>query len=462
MKKKHVFIPLLAVSIATGTYSQELSGWGYNGNEQLNSNIGSYVLSPAKINNDNWADVSCGYAYAEGIKQDGTLWGWGYNGDGKLGVGYTSITEPISSNIPIQVGTDKDWKTVSCGTTHTMALKNNGTLWGWGSANTYGQIGDGASVPRYSPVQIGTRSDYKQVITTMKATFALMNDGTIWSWGMGFYGELGNGSSSNVPLQIGTDNNWSMIQASDYHTLALKKDGTLWGWGDNEKGNLGDGTKTNKSGPAQIGTENNWVRVACVGLSSYGIKKDGTLWAWGDNQYGQLGIGSTIDKTQPTQIGTETNWYKIFSGNYVVLALKKDGTLWAWGNNKYGMVGNGTKTDQNTPVQILSANTYTRVVAGNTTCMVVTGTDPDSTPTTGLSNIDEEKTELIFSNNGFTVKNTIKNTLVRVLNVEGKILFERKIETDEFISTENLNSGIYIINIKNSRGTMSTKFCKNK
>ena len=460
MKIRSLFILLFAVGITISSYAQELSGWGYNSNEQLNSNIGTYVLSPAKINNDSWRDVSCGYAYAEGIKQDGTLWGWGYNGDGKLGVGYSSITEPISSNIPIQVGTDKDWKTVSCGTTHTMAIKTNGTLWGWGSGNTYGQIGDGTTyIPRLSPVQIGTRNDYKQVITTMKATFALMNDGTIWSWGLGFYGELGNGSSSNIPLQIGTANNWAMIQASDYHTLAIKTDGTLWGWGDNEKGNLGDGTKTNKSEPIQIGTDNNWARVACVGLSSYGIKKDGTLWAWGDNQYGQLGNGSTTDITQPTQIGTETNWYKIFSGNYVVLALKKDGTLWAWGNNKYGMVGNGTKTDQNTPIQILSTNTYARIQASNTTCMILTGIDPES-PTTVLSNMDEEKTEPVLSSNGFTVKNAIKNTLVRIFNIEGKLLFERKIENDEFINTDNLNSGIYIINIENSRGSISTKFWK--
>ncbi len=85
------------------------------------------------------------------LKSVGTLWAWGRNQAGQLGDGTT-----VDKRSPVQIGADKDWVSIAKGTAHTIALKKNGTLWAWGS-NTYGQLGDGTTVNKNAPVQIGDK-----------------------------------------------------------------------------------------------------------------------------------------------------------------------------------------------------------------------------------------------------------------------------------------------------------------
>lgn len=85
-------------------------------------------------------------------------------------------------------------------------------------------------------------------------TLAIKQDGTLWAWGCNSHGQLGNGTFAerNSPTQIGGYKNWSSIAAGAEHTVALRSDGTLWAWGYNEKSQLGDGTKNDKNAPVQI------------------------------------------------------------------------------------------------------------------------------------------------------------------------------------------------------------------
>src|SRR3989337_2999238 len=130
-------------------------------------------------------------------------------------------------------------------------------------------------------------------------TLAIKSDGTLWAWGYNYSGQLGDGTTSNktTPVQIGTGTNWSQIAAGGYHTLAIKSDGTLWAWGGNSFGQLGDGTSSDyKTTPVQIGTGTNWSQIAAGGYHTLAIKSDGTLWAWG-NYYGQLGDATAWKET---------------------------------------------------------------------------------------------------------------------------------------------------------------------
>ena len=250
---------------------------------------------------------------------------------------------------------------ISGGAYHTAAIKADGTLWTWGS-NYEGQLGIGEeagpdpwSAPkRLSPVQVGADRNWKAVFTRATSTFALKADGSLWAWGGNGNGQLGIGTTSAVssPVQVGSEREWASIAAAEIYTVALKSNGTLWAWGDNFYGQLGDGTNTPHSTPIQIGGDTNWSVIAVGGETTIALKSDGSLWAWGRNDFYQHGDGTTTNKNQPTRIGTDTDWKAIAQAGASGIGLKANGTIWGWGFNDLGTVGNGTTTIQPTPVQI--------------------------------------------------------------------------------------------------------------
>ena len=200
-------------------------------------------------------------------------------------------------------------------------MKKDGTLWAWGRNSKY-QLGDGTKTSKNIPTQIGTANNWKQVSSGFGHSVALKKDSTLWAWGNNEFGQLGDGTNTimQIPTQIGTAHDWKYIIAGMYYTLAIKTDGSLWAWGDNIVGQLGDGTYSSRNIPTKIG-DNDWLDISTNFNHSLAIKTDGSLWAWGDNEAQQLGDGTSKGKKNPTQIGIEGNWTKVFAGKYHSLAI---------------------------------------------------------------------------------------------------------------------------------------------
>ena len=175
---------------------------------------------------------------------------------------------------PVQtVAAGTNWKQVSADTI-VGAIKTDGTLWMWGD-NGYGQLGDNTRTLRSSPVQtVAGGTNWKQVSTAGDNVGAIKTDGTLWAWGYGGSGKLGDGGngfsgSRSSPVQtVAGGTNWKQISAGYNHTSAIKTDGTLWLWGSNGVGQLGDNTVASKSSPVQtIAGGTNWKQIS----SSYDI-----------------------------------------------------------------------------------------------------------------------------------------------------------------------------------------------
>jgi alpha-tubulin suppressor-like RCC1 family protein len=358
--------------------------WGSNNGWQMGNefNIPEYFPIQLSTLND-WIFALAGEENNTFvIRSDNKLFGIGANQFGQLGisssvVGLSSLTQIGSSN----------WKHISS-SAHSYGIQTNGTLWGWGQ-NDGSQMGGGASCCSnvLSPVQIGSDSDWRQVEASQtRSGLALKENGTLWGWGTN-NGRLITTPSVQVvpfPIQIGTDTDWEIISVGSSQCLALKTNGTLWSWGANSYGQNGTGSNSNI--PQQVGSDT-WQYVSAGLLSSYGIKSDGTLWAWGRNNQGQLGDGTNIEEREfPVQIGTDTNWVAVAGGSFHAVALKSDGSLWAWGNNLFGQYGNGTTATSPTPLYI--------PVEGCTLSV----SDFQQVPVVMAPNPAKEKTTLHFKN----------------------------------------------------------------
>ena len=248
----------------------------------------------------------------------------------------------------------RSYQRMASGTNGNSSFEiRGGALWACGK-NDHGQLGDGTTTDRNSPVQVGTDTKWVSVAGGALHTVALKSDGTLWAWGMKDYGQLGDGTTvdKNAPVQVGTDTKWVSLSKGTQYTLALKSDGTLWAWGRNDYGQLGDGTTVDRHTPVQIGTDTKWASIASGRLHNIALKSDGTLWTWGWDIWEQLGNGpGRNDVNVPTRIGTDNQWTQVGAGDDHSLALKSNGTLWAWGRNDYGQLGNGTTTMSDVPTQ---------------------------------------------------------------------------------------------------------------
>jgi alpha-tubulin suppressor-like RCC1 family protein len=295
--------------------------------------------------------IASGLNHTLAIKTNGTLWAWGQDESGQLGDGLQT-----ASSTPKQIGSATDWVAVGAGVGYSIALKSNGTLWGWGS-NQNGQLGNSnTGALQKTPAQIGTATDWRAISVGNLHTMALKRDGTLWGWGYNGEGELGAGFTNvaqTSPVQV--QGLWSAVSAGSNHTVGIMYDGTLWSFGDNGSMQLGNNqTASSSSLPVREASySTGWLAIAGGHRHTVALASDKTLWSWGENLYGQLGCGcSNSVRGFPTRFtNTSDAWSRIGTGNWHSGAVKSDGSLYLWGYNDVGQLGNNTLGPSNSPVR---------------------------------------------------------------------------------------------------------------
>lgn len=310
---------------------------------------------------DEWVQMSVGLGHACGIKEDQTLWCWGSNQQGQVGDGTT-----IDRATSMQVDPGARWTQVAAGGDVTCALKPNGTAWCWGE-NGSGQLGDGTNNDSPVPVPVTGGHTWKSLSAGMWHVCGIKSDDTIRCWGSGWAAQIGDGSgnSFNVPTAISGGGTWKQVAAGAYNNCAIRTDNTMRCWGANWYGEVGDGTTTNRYTPVAISGGGTWKHVSVGDSHTCGIRTDDTVRCWGENPGGALGDNTQIDKSVPTAISGGGTWLKVSAGTGFSCGVKSDNSLWCWGSNYSGQLGDGTTTNQLIPTAYAAGGSWNNVEGGN-------------------------------------------------------------------------------------------------
>lgn len=272
--------------------------------------------------------IAGGFDHALALQSDGTVWAWGDNSFGQLGVGPSVQTYGML----VQVSGLSGVVAIAAGYSYSLALANDGTVWGWGD-DIFGQLGNGPYHGGPVPAQVTSVTGVAAIAAGDAYALALKSDGTVWVWG--YDSDFGNTetSNANVPMQLTGLAGVTAIAAGSYHGLAMKGDGTVWGVGADYDGQLGNGTYSNYFvTPVQASGLTGVISVAARFNHSLALKSDGTVWSWGDNDTGELGNGARASSNLPVTVSSLPGVVAIAAGQTDSLALKSDGTVWAWGD----------------------------------------------------------------------------------------------------------------------------------
>jgi alpha-tubulin suppressor-like RCC1 family protein len=319
----------------------------------------------------NAATLAGGESHTVTLKDDGTVWTLGYNATGQLGNGSV-----VNSSTPVQVTGLTGVTGVAAGYGHSVALKSDGTVWTWGY-NALGQLGNGTATNSSTPVQVSGLTGVTAIAAGQYQTVALKGDGTVWAWGANNLGQLGYTTSATCSAynsypcslsaaQVTGVSDVTAIAAGAAHTIALTSSATVWAWGANLNGQLGNGSISFAlATPAQVAVLTNVTAIASGGAMyhSIALKGDGTVWTWGYNGSGQLGNGTTVNAATPVQVSSITGVTAIAGGKNHSLALVS-GSVWAWGENSQGALGNGSTVQSSTPVQVSGLASIISIAAG--------------------------------------------------------------------------------------------------
>lgn len=353
--------------------------WGVNNYGQLGDGTTIQREVPASmpyISQAKLVAISTCYRHNMTLLSDGSLRAWGYNGYGQLGDGTT--TDRLS---PVIVDILDPVHAVATGFWHSVALSEDGGVHAWGH-NEVGQLGDGTGQSQKRPVTVPDLSNVAALAAGAEHTLALLHDGTVQAWGRNSCGQLGDGTTTNRwrPVAIPGLVNVEAIAAAAGFSLALLRDGTVAAWGYNRCGQWGDDQSTSHLQPTPIPGLTNVTAIAAAGYDREGFSlallDDGTVRAWGYNTYGQLGDGTTIHRSTPVPVAGLADVTAIAAGGYEReghgLALLSDGSVRTWGYNHYGQLGDGTCVDQLRPVTVPGLSGVTSIAAGGWHNVVLT------------------------------------------------------------------------------------------
>jgi alpha-tubulin suppressor-like RCC1 family protein len=276
---------------------------------------------------------------------------WGFNAFGELGDGTTrNRTRPVAVS-----GLSSGVRAVALGANHSCALLRGGRAKCWGN-NYNGELGNGTTKERHIPVAVSRLASGARAISPgTYFTCGLGSGGRVECWGANDSGQLGDGTTTDrhTPVAVsGLARGFKSIGAGDGHACALGSGGVEC-WGSNGSGQLGDGSNTDSSIPVAVSGLVGVQAIAVGGAHNCVLGSGGGVECWGANDSGRLGDGTTTDRDTPVAVsGLQSGVRAIAAGESHTCALLGSGGVVCWGENFDGALGDGTTKDRLTPVRV--------------------------------------------------------------------------------------------------------------
>lgn len=414
-----------------------LWGWG-NSSRLAGHGDNQAERTPIQLGSESWAFVEAGPEHVLAISGDGTLWGWGSNLAGQLGLGFTSDKE--LNMVQVNMGTD--WIKVSA-SGHNLAIKMDSSLWTWGD-NNYKYVLDTLAHDITLPVQIHKDRKWVDAAAGFTHSVALDDEGNIWTWGHNDFGQLGTGEFQDTiistPTKIHGITDVVQIEAGFNFTLVLKKDGTIWSWGTNWYGQLGQGLLDydDRDKPTQIGHKTNWTKIRAAGFSSFAINEDKELYAWGYNKKGNLGISTNISTGKPSLVSYMEHWIDVapanafpidnfIFGEHTIGIRELSTNLCSTGTNNTGQLGNNNEFSRlRFECDVMAQPSHTTTKPG----VFRLGISPNPGP--GIFRVFWEPSSIFFLD-------------IILLDLNGRIVFSGRVDRSKTLDLSTLQPGMYIV-----------------
>jgi alpha-tubulin suppressor-like RCC1 family protein len=327
-----MFVPNLFAMLTDGLKTTELFGGG------------------RFLDGTNWVSVvTCGFDTV-GIQLDGSLW---VTEQPKTFSPFMRLPRRVFDNVPeltklLKFGNDSDWRNVAGYYRFAFLLKNDGTLWRWGTNNFDLKHNKWPGLQAFTPYRLGTESNWAEIFSLESMTFLRKTDGSVWIFNYEIKTGGGEKLEQKIKLEPGvviqraarleagrllaSTTAWSRYGMA--YQVVIRSDGTFRIWADRKLNNQPHSYEWTEA-DLQFGKDTNWLGVAGRGVKIVTLKNDGTLWLWNFYQNNRRGWNLEHDEREmldvkPVRLGTHSDWIAVTGADGGIISLAADGSLWFW------------------------------------------------------------------------------------------------------------------------------------
>ncbi|MEI8219369.1 MAG: hypothetical protein WCH91_01915, partial [bacterium] len=335
----------------------------------------SLVRAASATFESTFVSISAGTSHTCAVSSIGEGWCWGDNTTGQVGDGTTTTRfSPVAVALPAG---ETSWAAISAGYQHTCGVAISGTAYCWG-ANTYGQLGDATTTSKLAPTRVNGAITWATVVAGVRHTCGLDTVGTAYCWGDNSSYALGDGTTvrRTLPNAVNTtglgSSAFTHISVGQYHTCAKSTATATFCWGFNGSGQLGYGTNGSDSNLHPVSTSDPLGSVTTGVEHSCGVVSTASpsyMVCWGANSDGQLGNSTTSSQLSPARVSGERNWRSVSSSNKTTCGIDKTDIGYCWGSGGYGQIGDGATQNRSAPTALLTSLKWAQLSAGGShTC----------------------------------------------------------------------------------------------